>query len=512
MIELNVDEIEKYGITEQPTEYNSEEQLIKWLKYDLLQQAKSKIENKDKKIITITNEEEKNYTLDFNKTKNNSDKKVYINFYLEFDNIIHKIISNNCRDINFPISSNNIIFNKGLEISNFIFNREVVIRYCHFYEKLTIKSSKFDNNLDFYNAIFYCTLNLDYNTFNRINFDVLSFKKEVKFTNINFNDVVYFYDYYDTKRIEYIQFHENLIFKNVKINKNLIFKNIKFSSLTFDNIVFLNNNSSIDIYNINEKIIILNFNNTLVYNSNQINFQKINIYELNLKGLVIKENFLTSSWDVDKCITSDTARILKKNSYLEYNIIKAIKYQAEETRLHKEELKEQFKENKNLKTFGDILSIELSSLYSDNGQNWIKAFICTILFPSVFFTLSYNIYNIPIFIFVLISFLFIPLCDNTKITKYIFISMFTYLILFIPIQNYIFSILIDIDNKSFIKELLSYITPTNFNQIILDKTNESYIYKDNIIIRAISYFLGKIAFWYGSVQTVQAFRKFAKGA
>ena len=90
--------------------------------------------------------------------------------------------------------------------------------------------------------------------------------------------------------------------------------------------------------------------------------------------------------------------------------------------------------------------------------------------------------------------------------------MFTYLILFIPIQNYIFSILIDIDNKTFIKELLSYITPTNFNQIILDKTNESYIYKDNTIIRAISYFLGKVLFWYGSVQTVTAFRKFAKGA
>ncbi|MDO7020336.1 hypothetical protein Q5M86_06075, partial [Brachyspira innocens] len=164
------------------------------------------------------------------------------------------------------------------------------------------------------------------------------------------------------------------------------------------------------------------------------------------------------------------------------------------------------------KTFGDILSIELSSLYSDNGQNWVKAFICTVLFPTVFFTLSYNIYNIPIFIFILISFIFIPLCDNTKITKYIFISMFIYLILFIPMQNHIFSILIDIDNKNFIKELLSYITPTNFNQIVSDKINESYIYKDHTIIRAINYFLGKIAFWYGSVQTVTAFRKFAKGA
>ncbi|WP_300754744.1 hypothetical protein [uncultured Brachyspira sp.] len=57
MITLNVNEIYQYGITEQPTEYNSKEELIIWLKCDLLKQAlkKSKTKNSNN-IITITDE------------------------------------------------------------------------------------------------------------------------------------------------------------------------------------------------------------------------------------------------------------------------------------------------------------------------------------------------------------------------------------------------------------------------------------------------------------------------
>ena len=75
----------------------------------------------------------------------------------------------------------------------------------------------------------------------------------------------------------------------------------------------------------------------------------------------------------------------------------------------------------------------------------------------------------------------------------------------------------DNSHLNFVKELFSFLTPTNFNQIIYNNENSSYIYSNNsnyiqLIFKGISYFLGKIAFWYGSVQTVQAFRKFAKGA
>ena len=73
-------------------------------------------------------------------------------------------------------------------------------------------------------------------------------------------------------------------------------------------------------------------------------------------------------------------------------------------------------------------------------------------------------------------------------------------------------------NINFFKELLRFLTPTNFEAItnINSKESISYIYKNNniaeIIIKSLSYFLGKIAFWYGSVQTVQAFRKFSKNS
>ena len=49
--------------------------------------------------------------------------------------------------------------------------------------------------------------------------------------------------------------------------------------------------------------------------------------------------------------------------------------------------------------------------------------------------------------------------------------------------------------------------PTSLEQL----KSGSYIYKDIPIIRGFLYFFGKISFWYGSVQTVQAFRKFSKG-
>ena len=66
----------------------------------------------------------------------------------------------------------------------------------------------------------------------------------------------------------------------------------------------------------------------------------------------------------------------------------------------------------------------------------------------------------------------------------------------------------------YIKELFNFIAPTDFSQISHKNVDTSYIYNYKngieIILSGLSYFLGKIAFWYGSVQTVQAFRKFSK--
>lgn len=128
----------------------------------------------------------------------------------------------------------------------------------------------------------------------------------------------------------------------------------------------------------------------------------------------------------------------------------------------------------------------------------------------MFFTLSFAPYTITLFILIILCFAY-PIFYNNNITKYIFCSLIAYLIIsFLYMFN-------DNSHLNFIKELFSFLTPTNFNQIVYNNENPSYIHSNNtsyiqLIFKGISYFIGKIAFWYGSVQTVTAFRKFAKGA
>ena len=147
-----------------------------------------------------------------------------------------------------------------------------------------------------------------------------------------------------------------------------------------------------------------------------------------------------------------------------------------------------------------------------------QSFLCTLIIPSIFFTISYIPSNISYFSYILfLSYLFIRFkCKD--IVKYILTSIFAYIVFcgFLP-TFYLYG-LNKLLNINFFKELLRFLTPTNFEAItnINDKETISYIYQNNniveTIIKSLSYFLGKIAFWYGSVQTVQAFRKFSKGA
>ena len=106
--------------------------------------------------------------------------------------------------------------------------------------------------------------------------------------------------------------------------------------------------------------------------------------------------------------------------------------------------------------------------------------------------------------FLFISALFIFYGIKNIIKDYLFWIFIIALIFgFIPkVCNIIKS-----QNILFIKELFIFFIPTEFTKI------KSYCSNDNIILTIlimVSYFLGKIAFWYGSVQTVQSFRKFSK--
>ncbi|MEI0491506.1 pentapeptide repeat-containing protein [Brachyspira intermedia] len=140
MIKLNVDEIEGYGITEQPIEYNSEEELIKWLEYDLLQQALINGKEADENnIITITDEEKEYYTLNIGirYDKNNTKNKIIINF----DFCIIKYQGN--------INCHNIIFNKK------IYGHDKYEIYKMLNNKIDFSNSIFNDIVDFTGAIFY---------------------------------------------------------------------------------------------------------------------------------------------------------------------------------------------------------------------------------------------------------------------------------------------------------------------------------------------------------------------
>ena len=239
--------------------------------------------------------------------------------------------------------------------------------------------------------------------------------------------------------------------------------------------------------------------------------ENLKIYTLNLQGTNIVGNFSRINCKIKYVKNWQTARILKHEEYKKSNYIKALKYQSEETRLYKEKLYINNKWYKNLNNFGDIISIGLSSLYSSNGQNWIKSFLYTILFPALFFTLSYNLSCISIFICTFIHFVICILFDSKSIKKYMFIYVSIYIIV-----SYIYFRYYNSSNIQYVKDLFTFLIPTNFSQILYDNNyNISYIYNSNnikeIVVKGFLYFIGKIAFWYGSVQTVQAFRKFSKG-
>ncbi|MEI0701489.1 hypothetical protein [Brachyspira intermedia] len=164
MIKLNVDEIEGYGITEQPIEYNSEEELIKWLKYDLLQQVKSKIENKDKKIITIRDEEEKDYTLNIGRTDFIFECDfIEVNFIFIFDNIVSSFYSDIITNIYFIINCNGLIFKKYASFSRFDQKTFAKCEGYNFYSQVDLSFCKFKSKLNLFNCTLNNKLKLEYN-------------------------------------------------------------------------------------------------------------------------------------------------------------------------------------------------------------------------------------------------------------------------------------------------------------------------------------------------------------
>ncbi len=474
---------------EQPKVYNTEEELIKWLEYDL---EKQRIDISKNRNISPDDVKCEELFLHIGNKNFKSIEKIEINFEFDFSAIIKKInIKNN--EIYYKVNCASLIFNRMVDFSDKKHNNKIV-----FYNEL-----KFDNS-NFNEIAYFVNISFEKNA----NFSNTLFNKRTYFNNIVFNCIVYFRSI-SIYQIEFgniiIKENFNLSIMNEKENdKVLIFKNIKFE----------NEKSNLNIFNIDMKINKFYLNNTII--NGIVNIKNAEVETADFNGSVINGGWVNPvKFKVHNFANRESALFLKNEAYARNNIIDALEYKAKEIELHKKELIN--KPNKTLKDFGDIFSIYLSSLYSDNGLNWVKSFLCTILFSILFFTMSYNISCIPIFTIAFISILYV-LLYNKNILNHIFVSAIIYIIVSIVFSFIYFEGYNNIDYV--IKELFSFIAPTNFSQILYNKEYSSYIYdcKSNIkiicfieiVFKGILYFLGKIAFWYGSVQTVQAFRKFSK--
>lgn len=498
---------------EQPKVYNTEEDLIKWLKYDLKEQRKEIAKSKN---IDIKEVKYKELVLNFgnNKIPIKENGKLlqggnitkYINCFIRFDLILENILKHfNIEEQYIIIEEENnfqyLICPFKVNISHCIFEATIIRFYGTIFEEIvSFVNTTFYNEVDFFALKFIKGVYFD-----RVNFDC---GKNIVFNDVIFKNKVDFSDLHWKNKLLFYNINSNLEFNLSKLNIIDALEIIEFnknkednfaSIINLDNISFENSKSLLSITNITNEIKSISLKNIIV--GGIINIQNVKTEKVNFKGSIVTSGAVNPvKFKVHNFANRESALFLKNEAYARNNIIDALEYKAKEIELHKKEL---LKNKKDYKKWGDIFSIYLSSLYSDNGLNWIKSFLYTVLFSTFFFTLSYN-FCIPIFIYIFIYCAYI-LLYNKGIEKYIVISMIYYILISF----------INIDIISYIKELFSFITPTNFSQILYKREEAlSYIYNSKniwkIIFNGILYFLGKIAFWYGSVQTVQAFRKFSK--
>ena len=489
------------------SECKTEEQLILYIKLDLLNQALNKGKYPEYNTITITDEEEKDYTLNIRAINNdNLEDKISIPFYLE--NIIHPFSTEkeNKYELNYNINFENIIISSVLCIQNVNFNGSVYFRNTTLQSTVGFYNSNFNKVLVFSHSNFYKMQQLEFDNIefnNMLLVGYCEFKCRVEIKKSKCNGLSYFigntFNYillFKQAELNNIicfytsNFKLNLEFLNTNMNTIMYFRGSKINELIFNEIIFKDNNTILSIDNNfiennyydryfnylledEKKEILKNKNNEInkihFYNTKitgKIDLQNIEVNEADFKGSVINGGLINPvNFKVHKFANRESALFLKQQAYAANNAIDTLQYKAQEVELHKDELIK--KKNKTYKDWADILSIQLSSLYSDNGQNWVKALFMTILITIICFTVFY-----------------IPDLTDSNIIRIYYRNLFP--------------------------ELIKYFIPTDYSLIIKYSASKLNLFLK--IFGVLVYFLGKILFWYGSVQTVQAFRKFAKGA
>lgn len=460
---------------EQPKVYYTEEELIKWLICDLEEQKKEIAKGKN---IDIKEVKYKELVLNFgnNKIKINENEKLlqggnltkYRNYLIRFNFILEEVLKYfNIKEQHIEKEKNGfpyLICPFKVNISHCIFEATIIhFNAIIFEETVSFINTTFCNEVNFFALKFIKSVYFD-----RVNFDCgkdisfynILFKSKVDFSNLKWKNKLLFYDI--NSNLEFNLSTLNIIdtLEIIEFNKNK--EDNSDSIINLDNISFENSKSLLSIKDITNTI--ENASLKYIYMDGRINFYNIKIKNINLKGTSIIGNFSDINCEYDNLSNWQTARILKHEEYKKSNSIKALEYHAEEIKLYKEYLSKDIKKKFNIGKLGDIFSIYLSSFYSNNGLNWIKSLVMTILITIIFFSIFY-----------------IPSIFNL---------------------NYIF-------NKDYLYKLVEYFIPTKYDSLI-EYAKNSNVYTLKKICGIIVYFAGKIMFWYGSVQTVQSFRKFSK--
>lgn len=470
---------------EQPRVYNTEEDLIKWLKYDLKEQKKNI--SKEKKVSQNKVKKEE-LTLNIgNKDIKSCDENKKINFEFDFSAIIKKInIKNN--EVYYKVNCSNLIFNKWVDFSDkkhnnrIVFHNEVKFNHVNFNEITYFVNISFEKKVDFSNTLF---------------------NKRTYFNNIVFNCIVYF----RSISIHQIEFGNIIIKENLHLSIMNINEKENEKELIFKNIRFENEKSILNIFHIDIKINKFSLIKTII--NGIVNIKNAEVETADFNGSVINGGWVNPvKFKVHNFANRESALFLKNEAYARNNIIDALEYKAKEIEMHKKELIN--KPNKTLKDWGNIFSIYLSSLYSDNGLNWIKSILVTLMLTLGIFSIYYSILKNTCH-FVIMILVFLIFIRNIKkwISIYIHIIIFIFSLIFIDIAiYYAYSSILNknIQNINFIYEYYEYLNPTNYKE--LEYLKEVNFIKQ--ILAGLFYFLGKISFWYGSVQTVQSFRKFSK--
>ncbi len=487
---------------EQPLVYNTEQELINWLRDDLEYQRYQLTLNGVKREDI----KDEDLILRIGGIINDFSERVKCNFILNFRDILTNVLVPKAPK---EEDNNLIVCPYKVEVKFVDFEDFTNFAFIKFKSKVNFFESTFKLDANFQNCVFmekaYFVV-LDFKE--KVNFAASIVAAEIKFAYVTFRNIGHFFK---------ISLRSTVIFDNIIFGKD-------------KGVLYL---ASIHVGDNNEKIKLdegrenskIEITNTVI--DGRIDFHNVNIDILDLSNTVVNSGVVsTDNLNVKNYRSWKTARFLKHEAYKISNTIEGLKYKALEKVLYEKELKKEIsvigskgsqQGDKNIvELYAELFSLMLSKLSNNHGQDWIKAVKFIFLTSFISVSLAYtSLISMKIFFVILVVYLWIPfyIClDRKNYIKKSVPPVLISLISFYFIYTYFNS---NISLEIILITYFSYLTPTNLD---LMKVVAGTLPNSNLNINSLNpfqlisfyffYIFGKIAIGYGIFQVIQAFRKF----